>query len=151
MRQKIVRAIGVALVMLILPFLAISQRLVSGTVISKLDQSAITGASIVVKGTKTGTTSGLDGRFSVKAKDGDVLVVTGIGIAMQEVTVGTSDNIIITVVADSKNLNEVVVTATGIKKESKKLGYSIQTIDASSLTKAREPDPVNALKVCERS
>jgi TonB-dependent SusC/RagA subfamily outer membrane receptor len=65
---------------------------------------------------------------------------------MQQVTVGTSDNIIITLVTDSKNLNEVVVTATGIKKESKKLGYAIQTIDASTLTKAREPDPVNALK-----
>jgi hypothetical protein len=79
MRQKNVSAIGVVMVMLMLPFLGYSQRLVSGTVLSKSDQSAIAGASIVVKGTKTGTTSGLDGRFSVKAKEVMCWSLPGLG------------------------------------------------------------------------
>ncbi|MDE3212033.1 MAG: TonB-dependent receptor plug domain-containing protein, partial [Bacteroidota bacterium] len=45
-----------------------------------------------------------------------------------------------------QQLNEVVVTATGIKKEARRLGYAVQTIKGSLLTKAREPDPVNSLK-----
>ncbi len=49
-------------------------------------------------------------------------------------------------VTNARNLNEVVVTATGIKKESKRLAYAIQTVDASTLTQAREADPINSLK-----
>ena len=74
------------------------------------------------------------------------MVISGIGIAKQEVVVGESDNITIAATTDTRNLNEVVVTATGIKKESKRLGYAIQTIDASKLTQAREADPINSLK-----
>ena len=59
---------------------------------------------------------------------------------------GTESVISIEVTTNSKNLNEVVVTATGIRKEAKRLGYSLQTIDASKLTQARTADPMDALK-----
>ena len=75
-----------------------------------------------------------------------MLVITGIGITRQEVIVGSEDELSIKVATNSKNLNEVVVTATGIKKETKRIGYSLQTIDASKLTQAREADPINSLK-----
>lgn len=146
MRQKINLALCALLVILLLPMLSLAQQVVSGKIISSKDQTPVPSASILIKGSKTGTSTTIDGTFSLKAKMGDVLVVTGIGITRQEYTVSQSDNNIISVVTDSKNLNEVVVTATGIKKESKRLGYSIQTIDASSLTQAREPDPINSLK-----
>ncbi len=123
-----------------------AQKLITGQVLSKTDQTPVAGATVIIKGTKTGTSTGLDGKFSIKAKEEDILVITGIGVTKQEVFINGKDNISINVVTDSKNLNEVVVTATGIKKESKRLAYAIQTIDASSLTQAREPDPINSLK-----
>src|SRR5271154_666291 len=134
------------LIVLLLPALAFSQKLITGQVLSKTDQSPVAGATVLVKGSKIGTASGLDGRFSLKAKEGDVLVITGIGVTKQEVVVGSESYILITAATDSRNLNEVVVTATGIKKEAKRLAYAIQTIDASALTQAREPDPINSLK-----
>jgi TonB-linked SusC/RagA family outer membrane protein len=123
-----------------------AQKLITGQVLSKTDQSPVAGATVLIKGSKTGTSSGIDGKFSIKAKQGDVLVITGIGVLKQEVIVDETDNVIARVSTDSKNLNEVVVTATGIKKESKRIGYALQTIDASTLTQAREADPVNSLK-----
>src|SRR5450432_3196345 len=117
-----------------------------GQVVSQTDLSPVAGASVLIKGSKVGTSTSLDGKFSIKAKEGDVLVITGIGITRQEIVVGTQTDLSIVVTTNSKNLNEVVVTATGIRKESKRLGYSLQTVDASKLTQAREADPVNSLK-----
>ncbi len=147
--SKIVQRVRLALLSVLLLIAAnvcYAQKTVSGIVLSKVDQSPIAGATIIVKGSKIGTSTGIDGRFTIKVKEGDVLIITGIGVKKEEVTVGAENNISISVGTDSRNLNEVVVTATGIKKESKRLAYAIQTIDASSLTQAREPDPINSLK-----
>ena len=73
-------------------------------------------------------------------------MITGIDINRQEYTINNETNVTVNVVTNSKSLNEVVVTATGIRKESKKLGFAVQTIDASTLTQAREADPINSLK-----
>ncbi|MBS1933105.1 MAG: carboxypeptidase-like regulatory domain-containing protein, partial [Bacteroidetes bacterium] len=145
---RIVYAMRLLLVIVCLTVLNVcyAQKLITGQVLSKTDQSPVAGATILIKNSRTGTASGLDGRFSIKAKEGDVLVITGVGIEKQEVTVGSQATLSIVVITNSKNLNEVVVTATGIKKEAKKLGYAIQTIDASALTQAREADPINSLK-----
>ena len=126
--------------------LCYGQKLVTGQVLTKSDQTPIGGATILIKGSKVGTSTGVDGRFGIRAKEGDILVISGIGIIKQEVVVGSERNIIININTDSKNLNEVVVTATGIKKEAKRLGYALQSIDASALTQAREADPINSLK-----
>ena len=134
------------LVVLLLPFFALAQKVITGQVLSKTDQSPVAGASVAVKGTKLGAATSIDGFFTIKAKQGDILIISGVGIVKQEVPVGEESNLHISVAADAKNLNEIVVTATGIKKEAKRLGYAVQTIDASTLTLAREADPVNSLK-----
>jgi TonB-linked SusC/RagA family outer membrane protein len=145
MSKKIMQAL--ATVMLFLsPYFLQAQKIISGRVISQIDQTPIAGATVLVKGTKTGASTGLDGAFNIKAQEGNILVITGVGLKTQEVSVGSENNMTITVVTDSKNLNEVIVTATGIRKESKRLGYAVQAIDASKLTQAREPDPINSLK-----
>jgi len=132
-------------VLFLLPFASIAQKAINGRVLSKVDQSPIPGVTVVVKGTHIGTSTGVDGGFTIKAKDGDVLVISGIGVVRTEQTV-SGNELNILVAADSRELNQVVVTATGVKKESRRLGYAIQQIDAANLTQAREADPVNALK-----
>jgi TonB-linked SusC/RagA family outer membrane protein len=129
----------------LLPLASIAQKVVSGHVLNKADQTPIPGVTILVKGTHVGTSTSVDGGFAIKAKDGDVLVISGIGIVRTEQVV-SGNELMVQVAADAKELNQVVVTATGIKKEAKKLGYALQTVDASTLTQAREADPVNALK-----
>ncbi len=133
-------------IVLLLPVCLRAQQVFSGQVVSATDQSPVSGASIILKGTKSGTSTGYDGKFSIRATAGQELIVSGIGFTKQEIKIGTDEFLDIKVVTNSKNLNEVVVTATGIRKESKKIGYSLQTVDASKLTQAREADPMNALK-----
>src|SRR5580658_2896697 len=127
------------------PLASIAQKIVTGHVLNKADQTPIPGVTVMVKGTRIGTSTSVDGGFAIKAKDGDVLVISGIGIVRTEQVV-SGNELMVPVATDARELNQVVVTATGIKKEAKKLGYALQTIDAANLTQAREADPVNALK-----
>jgi TonB-dependent SusC/RagA subfamily outer membrane receptor len=122
-----------------------AQHTITGQVFSKSDQMPIAGATVVIKGLKGGTATDVDGRFSIKAKEGDVLLITGVGITSQEVPVGSENNIVIGVVASTKDLNEVVVTALGIRKEKRSVGYATQEVKGEALEKAREPNVVNGL------
>jgi TonB-linked SusC/RagA family outer membrane protein len=145
MSKRVCLPIGVWLAILLLPLFSLAQKAITGHVVSKSDQSPIPGATVTIKGTRLGTSTAVDGSFSIKAKEGDVLVISGIGVVKQEQPVSAGD-LTIAVAADARELNQVVVTATGIKKEAKRLGYAVQTIDASSLTQAREANPINSLK-----
>jgi TonB-linked SusC/RagA family outer membrane protein len=122
-----------------------AQHTITGQVFSKSDQTPIAGATVIIKGSKSGIATNVDGRFSIKAKEGDVLVITGVGITSQEVVVGSENYILISVVASAKDLNEVVVTALGIKKEKRSVGYATQEVKGEALEKAREPNIVNGL------
>lgn len=145
MSKTISLSIRVLLAAVLLPLFSLAQKAITGHVLSKLDQAPVPGATVTIKGTRIGTSTAVDGAFSIKAKEGDILVISGIGVARQEQPVNASD-LTIVVGTDARELNQVVVTATGIKKEAKRLGYAIQTIDASTLTTAREGNPVNSLK-----
>ncbi|MDF2187249.1 SusC/RagA family TonB-linked outer membrane protein [Paraflavitalea sp. CAU 1676] len=139
----IVRVVTACL-LLSLPFLSLAQNPVSGKVISVKDQLPVAGASVVVKGTATGSSTAGDGAFTIVAKTGDVLVVSGVGFLTKEVAVkGSSLEVALEV--DARSLNEVVVTALGIKKDKKKLGYAVQEVKGEDLVKAREPNPINSL------
>ena len=133
------------MVFILSPFLLLAQEMISGKVISQLDQSPISSVSVVIKGSSKGTITNVDGLFSIRAAKGAVLVFSGVGIKSQEVIVNDNSSLIVTVDQNQNMLNEVTVTALGIKKETKRLGYSVQEIKGSDLVKAREPNPINSL------
>src|SRR5258708_463422 len=119
MSKKITQGGWLLLVAFLLPLLSLAQNVVTGHIFSAADQTPVAGATLIIKGTKIGVSTGLDGSFSIRAKAGDVLVVTGVGLTKQEVAVGYEQDLTIKVATDARNLNEVVVTALGIKKETK--------------------------------
>ena len=133
------------MVFILSPFLLLAQEMISGKVISQLDQSPISSVSIVIKGSSKGTMTNVDGLFSIRAAKGAVLVFSGVGIKSKEVIVNDNASLIVSVDQDQNVLNEVTVTALGIKKETKRLGYAVQEIKGSDLVKAREPNPINSL------
>jgi TonB-dependent SusC/RagA subfamily outer membrane receptor len=128
-----------------LPFLVWSQEQISGKVISQSDQTVIPAVSVFVKGTSTGTKTANDGTYSIKASKGDIIVFSGVGMRQKEIVVGDQTFIDVELEVDPRALNEVVVTALGIKKETKRLGYSVQEVKGADLVKAREANPVNGL------
>jgi TonB-linked SusC/RagA family outer membrane protein len=105
----------------------------------------LSGVSVYIKNGKSATTDA-DGYFSINTTGGNTITVSYIGYISEEISVGNKEYIEVELKPDTKQLAEVVVTATGIRKESKRLGYATQTVDAAKLTQAREPNPMNALK-----
>lgn len=88
---------------------------VSGTVTDPAGDPLL-GVSVIVKGTTTGTTTNIDGEFTIKASEGQVIRFSYIGYATTEVTVnGATMNVVLQEEANA--LDEVVVTALGIKRE----------------------------------
>lgn len=102
-------------------------------------------ASVLVKGSQTGTSSGDDGSFELSVPAKATLVISAIGYNKSEVKTGTQDVVTITLTPDNRSLNEVVVTALGVKREKRNLTFSSQEIKADELIRAKEPNVLNAM------
>jgi iron complex outermembrane receptor protein len=107
-------------------------RTVTGTVIDGDDNSPLPGVSILVKGTNQGTTTDIEGKFSVSVPEGsDVLVFSYVGYTSQEVAIAGRSNISVTMALDTKALGEVVVIGYGVqdKKEITSAVASVKSED----------------------
>jgi TonB-linked SusC/RagA family outer membrane protein len=120
------------------------EKTVSGTI---LDNSGLPlpGATVLVKGTTTGTSSDFDGNYSIKANAGATLVFSFVGYTTQEVKVGSSNTINVTLGEDATSLEEVVVTALGIKRNPKELSYAQTTLKSEDITKTKAVNVATAM------
>ena len=116
---------------------------ISGSVLSQ-DNTPIAGATVLVKGKKTGTKTDANGTFTITANKGDVLVISSVGYTTQQVRVD-GNSVSVTLPITESTLNEVVITALGIKKERKALGYSVSDLSAQELMKNKNTNVVNSL------
>lgn len=105
----------------------------------------VIGATVVVKGTTTGTTTDLDGNFELEVKPSDVVEVSYVGYKPQIFTVGNQKTITINLEENTEQLDEVVVTALGMKRDKKALGYAMQELKGDALVDSRESNVANAL------
>ncbi|WP_316796150.1 SusC/RagA family TonB-linked outer membrane protein [Pedobacter agri] len=117
---------------------------ITGT-IKDASGGALPGASVRVKGTGIGTSTDINGKFSLNAPENAVLVVSYAGFQTKEISIGSQTSIDVVLVEDTKQLTDVVVTALGIKKERRALGYSVTQIGGETLTQARENNITNSL------
>ncbi len=117
---------------------------VQGRITDSATKEPVAGASISVGNGGASAVSNAEGAFSIKAKMNDQLVISYVGFQSRTVTV-TGDFIEVQISTSSAQLNDVVVTALGIRKETKRLGYSVQEVKGSDLLKARETNPINGL------
>lgn len=76
------------------------------------------GANVIVRGTTRGVSTDIDGKYSIDAKPGDVLVFQFIGMRSSSVTVGINKRIDVRLEEDNRQLDEVVVTGgMGIRRQ----------------------------------
>ncbi|SEG20168.1 SusC/RagA family TonB-linked outer membrane protein [Flavobacterium urumqiense] len=120
------------LVILVAQITFAQERAVSGTV-SDNAGLPLPGVSVLVKGTKTGTQTDFDGKYSIKASSSQVLIFTYIGMKTQEIVAGSS-SVNVKLASGAVELEGIVVTALGIKREKKSLGYASQEIKGADLT-----------------
>ena len=120
------------------------ERTYSG-VVKGSDGQPIIGASVEVVGTTVGTSTGLDGDYTIKAKQGSKIKFSFLGTKSVTVTAGGSSTVNVTLEDDAMGLEEVVVQAFGTAKK-KDLTGSVSSIDSklissqsnSTLSKALE-------------
>jgi hypothetical protein len=80
--------------------------------------AALSNVTILLKGTKKGVTSDLNGSFSISVPDDNaILVISYIGYKTQEITVGSQSNLTVTLTVTSENLTDVVVVGYGTQKK----------------------------------
>ena len=121
------------------------QLTVTGT-ISDEEGLPLPGASIVVKGTTTGTQTDFDGNFTIEVADQNaILIVSYIGFKSKEVVVGSSTKLLITLEGDTAGLEEVVVVGYGTQKR-KEITSAVVSIGAEEFNKGNVSDPVQLLQ-----
>lgn len=116
--------------------------IVNGTVKDGTGEPLI-GVSIVQKGTTNGTTTDLDGHFTLKVAQGSQLKFSYIGYATMEVN--AAPDLQITMKENAKELNEVVVTGYTVQRKADLTG-SIAVVNTKDLKTTSDPDPMRALQ-----
>ena len=122
-----------------------AQTEIKGIVYDTSKPTPLTGATVVVKGKNVATITDLDGRFVIKAKEGDELVIQFMGFHDQNVTVGKSSLYEVVMKPDSEQLQEVIVTALGMKREKRSLGYAATDVSGENLAAVQNSNWLSGL------
>ncbi|MCM1021612.1 MAG: TonB-dependent receptor [Muribaculum sp.] len=124
----------VALLLVCAAFPALAQKFtVSGTVTDATGEPLI-GASVLVKGTMTGTATDLDGNYVIEAEHNSVLTFSYVGYNTQDVAVEGRTTVNVVMHENSVVLNEVVAIGYGVVKKS----------DATGSVAVIKPDEISA-------
>lgn len=106
----------------------------------------LSGVSVLVKGTTTGTTTGSDGTYSVRAVAGQVLQFRFIGTAPEERTIGTGSVINVQLSRVPTSLDVMVVTALGQTTSQRALGTAQQTVSGDKIAASQRDNFINSLQ-----
>lgn len=118
---------------------------ISGTI---QDESGlpIPGAAVIESGTANGTTTDLDGNFSLTVSDAGVSIeITSLGYDAVTVPVGKRTVFEVTLQEEAVVLEGTVVTALGIRRDEKALSYNVQEVKSDAITAVRDANFINAL------
>ncbi|BFM42169.1 SusC/RagA family TonB-linked outer membrane protein [Flavobacterium sp. CFS9] len=144
MKFKFFQRKTVVLFFVLLAQFALAQERVVSGIVSDNAGLPLPGASVLIKGTKTGAQTDFDGKYSIKTSQNAVLIFNYIGMKAVEVTV-TGNTANVSLSPASEQLQEIVVTALGLKREKKSLGYATQEIKGEDLTKVNNGNVANAI------
>lgn len=113
--RKLLYSIGLPLFLLLSIHGLAQERVVTGRV-TNAQGAGISGVSVTVKNTTTGTTTGEDGSFSISVPANAILVFSSVGYASQEISVNNQSTINIELQTTAGSLNEVVIVGYGTQR-----------------------------------
>jgi TonB-dependent starch-binding outer membrane protein SusC len=132
-------------VLLLVGQLSAQNRTVSGKVTDAAG-TAVSNASVIVKGTRIGTTSNANGNFSFSVPaNAKALIISAVGLASIEVTIPASGNVGVTLQQDDKKLEEVIITGYQVRKKRDEAG-AISTIRGKEIENLPNPSLDKALQ-----
>ena len=107
---------------------------IKGKITDARDGTPLTGVSVKLKGSSTGTSTGSDGKFVLNTTKADVtLDISGIGLVSKTIKAKQGEDISITLEVDTKNLSEIVVTGVGTATSRKKVAVAVQSLTSDKL------------------
>ncbi len=111
---------------------------ISGTV-TNANQEPLPFVNIILLQSTIGATTDTNGNFSMELPaEGGQLRFSLLGFTSKTITItSASNNLNITLEESSELLNEVVLTALGLERETKELGYVVQSLDALGVTEVK--------------
>lgn len=118
------------------------EQTVSGTVVDE-NNIPLPGATVLIKGTTTGTSTDFDGKYSINANNGDTLSFSYVGYATQDIVVA-SNSINVNLLPDN-TLEEVVVTALGVVRKQEDITYANEVVKADQVNQAANANAIQAL------
>ena len=118
---------------------------ISGKVTDAASGMPISGVSVAVGGTKSGSSSDFDGQYSVNAKEGDILFFSFVGYKSAKVKV-TGGNVNVQMNAETSALDEIIVMGSTIRTTRKEMGNAVTTIKSADLVKAQPNGFASALQ-----
>jgi iron complex outermembrane receptor protein len=119
---------------------------VTGRVTSSTDGAALPGVNIIVKGTRTGTVTDVDGNFTIEAPDeNSVLTFSFIGYVAEDVVINGRSTINVTMTDDIQSLQEVVVVGYGTQKKGE-ITSSITRVSEEEFNRGNINDPTQLLQ-----
>ena len=117
---------------------------VKGTIVNDAGEP-VSGASITVKGSNTGTSSAINGSFSITVPENAVLIVSAVGHATTEVSVNGRQQLTITLTRTEQRMDEVVVIGYGTASK-RDLTGSIVKVDGKEVADKPNVNPVASLQ-----
>lgn len=144
MRRKL--SILAGMLLLLCQFAAAQEKTVTGKV-SDGSGSPVAGASIVVKGSSTGTSTDTYGNFELKISSAaKVLVISAVGFEPQEINIGSKSSFLVTLnQVGGQDLGEVIVTGVAGATSKKKMTVSVTKINAEAINKVPATSAAGAL------
>jgi TonB-linked SusC/RagA family outer membrane protein len=118
---------------------------ITGQVTELTDKNGIPGVSISVKGTQSGSITDIDGKYSITAIKGSILVFSMIGFEKQEILVGNQAVLNISLKVSVTSLDEVVVIGYG-KTTKKEVTGSISTVKEDAFNRGTFNSPIGLLQ-----
>ncbi|WP_026210242.1 SusC/RagA family TonB-linked outer membrane protein [Flexithrix dorotheae] len=145
MKKRLQLMLSLAFMLAIPLHLFAQERVITGTVNATDEDLPLPGVSIIKKGTNEGTTTDVNGRFSLMVDASDVLVFSYVGYNTLEREVGSMTKMDIELEPDLKALEEVVVIGYGTQKK-KELTGAVGNIKGEEMQKFASAKFVDALQ-----
>ncbi len=130
-------------------FLSICLNVQAKTITGKVtdsDNLALPGVNVVIKGTSNGVTTDYDGKYSIEAKEGDILVFSFIGFKTKEFKIAKKLEINVVLEQDSTSLEEVVAVGYGYAPGIQIRGHANIPVTASESYKEIEENTFKLVK-----
>lgn len=127
--------------MLLLYAFANGQTTITGTVTTSNDDSTVPFVNVIAVGTDAATITDENGNYQIEVPEtGSQLRFSAIGFSTQTIAINGQTTINISLQESTTDLDEVVITALGLERETKELGYVVQTIEAEEVSAVKAPN-----------